>query len=713
MYQGASSRVAAPSSVGEIPTIGLEHATKSLHQGLEAMGAVGARFIKLQDYGSSQQVERKVRDLTAGFDTEFQRRLSLASGSSDALHDETGKVIQGRIEDMATSYAKKVDEIQGNFINAGAINDVQDFKANAAASFQRRAYGLAAQDSTRRTRQSFADNYELAVERGDYLGAASSIDKGVDAGLFTADKAALMLLKLGQHKKRKDLAAMRASGQEGAAQAQTVLWNEHYDGKPKKGAGLTLPERGVELDLANDALARSSASIDINTGGHVFNAGAGASTEMEESCALANIKGGMSFDDYDKHVVKQAAAIASNPAYAGLSDVELAAMIKKSVYIDGGENMLFEGDKAAYDSSLQQRIDNIIQTRDLIAYSKDAKFGDGELGRDGLGDYLDAATDKSMLPIAQARDNMSIEGEPLSSLEQSSLVRFEKELKDPNLTQELRDKIIPQVEAYKKRRYTPLAGEFERCKDKFARETGIELEHNEVFGDERDKFVEWYYKSGGENERINAIHRKDVRNVALRAAVNASVDYTLSGGDNWAEEELVMRKAVDASLSSGIDLTNARSLATYYDEQDRALEEFAKGYRKDAALHLPQIVHEQRKAAAKVADAAKEKKSYALTQRGNVSWDGVDASGSPPIVYVSPDEYHRIINAHDAHAHAGVMVQVGDYKTKLPVHVKDGIEGLQLNQAAMNKVYKNAITPETAKQLLNTHQEKFKYSITL
>ena len=227
MYSGARTQLGDGASPFVIPNIGIDASQHAIQRGTVTLDETVKQYFKIQDFGEEQRLESEVRGLQSKFDVEFQRRASLAPGSSSqALYDSDGTLRESVLQDLSDEYAGKIGELRGGFVLPESRMKSDAMRQRVGDSFLNSAYQKAALLGIQRTREHFQNNYDLAIRNGDYSGAGYAITDARDNGVITAEKADIMLLDL------RDTALM-ARAQKQSEEDPVAFWNElDDDGSP-------------------------------------------------------------------------------------------------------------------------------------------------------------------------------------------------------------------------------------------------------------------------------------------------------------------------------------------------------------------------------------------------------------------------------------------------------------------------------------------------
>lgn len=196
MYNGARTQLGDGASPLAIPSIGIDASQKASQRGAFALDEAVNQYFKIQDFGEEQRLESEVRGLQSKFDVEFQRRASLAPGSSSqALYDSDGTLRESVLQDLSDEYAGKIGELRGGFVLPESRMKSDAMRQRVGDSFLHTAYQKAALLGIQRTRQAFETNLKLTEEKGDWNGYEASIYGAEKAGTISHEQAELLRVK--------------------------------------------------------------------------------------------------------------------------------------------------------------------------------------------------------------------------------------------------------------------------------------------------------------------------------------------------------------------------------------------------------------------------------------------------------------------------------------------------------------------------------------
>lgn len=227
MYSGAHTQLENGASPFAISNIGIDASQKAIQRGAFALDETVKQYFKIQDFGEEQRLESEVRGLQSKFDVEFQRRASLAPGSSSqALYDSDGTLRESVLQDLSDEYAGKIGELRGGFVLPESRMKYDAMRQRVGDSFLHSAYQKAALLGIQRTRQAFDEGLKGDLLREDYAGASRRAREAAQAGVISPQKAENLeygfhqdeLIKQAQRLMRKDPSELAFQMDEG-------LWN--------------------------------------------------------------------------------------------------------------------------------------------------------------------------------------------------------------------------------------------------------------------------------------------------------------------------------------------------------------------------------------------------------------------------------------------------------------------------------------------------------
>ena len=193
MYGGARTQLGDGASPLAIPDIGIQAAQHAAQRGASATDVAAEDYYRIQDFGEGQRIESEVRGLLTKFDVEFQRRASLAPGSSSqALYDSDGTLRKSVLQDLSDEYAGKIGELQGGFMLPESRMKSDAMRQRVGDDFINKAYQKAALLGIQRTREAFQTNLKLTEKDGDWDGYETSIYEAEKAGTISHERAELL-----------------------------------------------------------------------------------------------------------------------------------------------------------------------------------------------------------------------------------------------------------------------------------------------------------------------------------------------------------------------------------------------------------------------------------------------------------------------------------------------------------------------------------------
>lgn len=186
MYSGAHTQLENGASPFAISNIGIDASQKAIQRGAVTLDETVKQYFKIQDFGEEQRLESEVRGLQSKFDVEFQRRASLAPGSSSqALYDSDGTLRESVLQDLSDEYAGKIGELRGGFVLPESRMKSDAMRQRVGDSFLHSAYQKAALLGIQRTRQAFDEGLKGDLLRKDYAAARERYAQANQAGLIT------------------------------------------------------------------------------------------------------------------------------------------------------------------------------------------------------------------------------------------------------------------------------------------------------------------------------------------------------------------------------------------------------------------------------------------------------------------------------------------------------------------------------------------------
>lgn len=196
MYSGARTQLGDGASPFVIPNIGIDASQHAIQRGTVTLDETVKQYFKIQDFGEEQRIESEVRGLLTKFDVEFQRRASLAPGSSSqALYDSDGTLRESVLQDLSDEYSGKIGELQGGFMLPESRMKSDAMRQRVSDGVLREAYRQAADLGIKRTRQAFETNLKLTEEKGDWNGYEASNYGAEKAGTISHEQAELLRVK--------------------------------------------------------------------------------------------------------------------------------------------------------------------------------------------------------------------------------------------------------------------------------------------------------------------------------------------------------------------------------------------------------------------------------------------------------------------------------------------------------------------------------------
>lgn len=422
--------------------------------------------------------------------------------------------------------------------------------------------------------------------------------------------------------------------------------------------------------------------------------------------------GSLTKDKYREFCYAKASSIVTDPSLKGLSDAEMKKYIIASVKVVRGEQDWFSGEQnpeLSYQAFLEDIADRVVSTRnDDIDSATDRAFK-GEAGLAGLEQLLSDIPNADFAALYQ--DDSGV-----------------KDIKDSWLADkriEAAQKILPVYQKYRKQ---------------FAAETGAKLsEEDAIFdltapiGNNIEAFRDWYYKKGGVYEQKVKEYIKSAKLYCRQAAVDAVCEYRRQGGTDWAQEQMLMRQAIDKA--KGDLSSHAANWQKWRENREANLQFTAQKYRREAEAVMPEL----RELQTDRAFADLDKKEQEKRDKEREEWEAEDAKaerkkawraekdaayaavhpyakkgthvikfqkdgGKDPVVTVTPEQYKQMLIDTKADKGQGIVCRFGNSSRRIAV--KPGkVKGLRFNGAALFAIYGKHLTKEQLKSRVNLHKE--------
>ena len=428
----------------------------------------------------------------------------------------------------------------------------------------------------------------------------------------------------------------------------------------------------------------------------------------------ANVRGGMTLEDYKKGAYATMCAVMTNPDFDGLSDEDMKKLMVGRVQIEGLEEQFFadlaEEDRAVAMESLVNGIaERVLSTRgDNIRKRVDEFFA----GAEGL---------PGATAVVKGLDDASIGGmyEPTEA---------EKALMSYSWWDWMND-------SESKKGFQLATGKlWAEYRDRYAAETGEEIEGKLTDNNVR-KFRDWYAETILP-EKVQA-YVEEAKWVCTQAGIDAVVEYRRNGGESWAEEN---EKMMDAISKARKNLKGGGELAEWREKRDAEVAARAAMHREDAAEYAPMLEaarkesEEAKEAKAAKAAAEKERKAYEEGKRKAAQrkvWDAeleaqerraapyrypvvkrisyAAGGGDEAVVTLPEAEYMKVVQDLKVGRGEGVVCTFGNGKKQLAVRPGKG-KKTTYNLPAIQLLYNNKrLKKEEIKKLVNPHLREMRF----
>ena len=210
-YHGAAPQSAQVSGK-QVPYFGgIPQNGAAVDQALGQLAGTAERFAELHDQGVKQRATQERNKLRAEMDTELADAANQAWGTDESLFRKDGSVNTDRCDAIVAKYREQNQSVSpGDFLldrNGAQHRHAQELEPEDIGL---RVMKFASRQSLENVRTAFEDNYENAVLRQDWDGAARLVDD-VCGSLLTSTQAENRKLKLQQMRLREVARAARAS----------------------------------------------------------------------------------------------------------------------------------------------------------------------------------------------------------------------------------------------------------------------------------------------------------------------------------------------------------------------------------------------------------------------------------------------------------------------------------------------------------------------
>ena len=481
-------------------------------------------------------------------------------------------------------------------------------------------------------------------------------------------------------------------------------------------SAMTPDEVGAEwLNLGTEA-AKVKA-VDEGFGNMKLDIPEAAEEPMAVVAHAANVRGGMTLEDYRKGAYATMCAVMTNEDFDGLSDDSMKKLMVGRVEIDGLEEQLFadlkEEDRGpAMESMLNGVAENVLSTRrDNIRKRVDEFFA----GADGL---------PGATAVVKGLDDASIGALYKPTEAEQALMDYSwwNRLKTGEAQQAIKDRLAPLLGEYRAR---------------YEAETGEEL------GDNYGKFRDWYEETVIPEKREAYV--EEAKWVCTQAAIDAVVEYRRNGGKSWAEEN---EKMMDAIARARKNLKGGGDIAAWRKGRDAGVAARAAKYREQAEEFAPRLEATRKEYAEAKAERDAQEEARKRAEKERTDWEegkrraaqreiwdaeleaqeraaapyrypvvrevryGSD-TGEAAVLTVPEPEYMQMLKDLQVGRGEGVVCTFGNGKKQ--VAVRPGkVKDMTFNLAVIQLLYNNKrLKKDDLKRLVNKHKEELRFKKVL
>ena len=744
-YHGAAPQSAQVSGK-QVPYFGgIPQNGAAVDQALGQLAGTAERFAELHDQGVKQRATQERNKLRAEMDMELADAASQAWGTDESLFRKDGSVNTDRCDAIVAKYRERNQSVSpGDFLldrNGAQHWHDQELEHEDIGL---RVTKFASRQSLENVRTAFEDNYENAVLRQDWDGAARLVDD-VCGSLLTSTQAENRKLKIQQMRERVRLAALKEKGKAGDGRVVTAEMMQSLKNMPVQetqedvsGLVSTTGDLGVEgevgfsagnaglVSLPSDELMAGfnvaqrladSGSVTMNPRAGILEyelpPSPGESTQ--KVVGVAQAFKGYSLADYRNSIAKVAAGYFGDDRMSGMSDAQLVDALVNEVQMDGAADAWFEGDSLAYKGWMKTELSNLLLARSSGAAHAADRIMTGAEGRAGLNELLAQEVTKEEIASLGYGFNA------VSAVTKGGL-------------RDNKDKLVPA--------FRQAVQEYERYRERWIQELkakGDEYEPSsdedmaKAYKDDWQAFGKWYMSQGDlYKTRYDAL-ADGVCDVYRQRAVDAVATLRQSGSfqlgtevvqldgkSDWAKEEKVLRYVLRQPLTDK-ELGSAKALAATKEKLHRERKARAAMYAQAYAEHKKLLKGKQAAIAEEKARDKQEKKDaeelekvlkqadderlagYGRKVERKVTFGSVGKAGEaePAAVVVPRKMYAEAAGALGASG-GGFYAFIPGVEDGIPVMAGD-VETVQFNAPVLNLLdgKKDKLTGQQLRALAN------------
>ncbi len=728
-------------------------------KGMQQVGAnldgMLMRGIQMEDARNEFEAERELMSINSDTQADVEKMLNTPDGKDGSLFDEHGQIRQEKVLNVRDKVQARLAQVGQNIIDPERRQRLVQ-RALLEGDKILDDLGQTWEKVTRRkTETAWKDTYDLAVAKGEYGEAITMLQRGVDLGLFSKERAGVMKIGLEQERERKRLTALKEAGKAGDGRVVTAEMMQSLKAMPaqeEKGgdvSGLVSSTggnaaeetmsfsdgKGREVLTMKDAGFASLSPDELMAGFNVAQrlADSGSVTQnpragilefelppspgesTQKVAGVAQAFKGYSLADYRNSIAKVAAGYFGDDRMSGMSDAQLVDALVNEVQMDGAADAWFEGDALAYKGWMKTELSNLLVARSSGASHAADRIMTGAEGRAGLNELLAQEVTKEEIASLGYGFNA------VSAVTKGGL-------------RDNKDKLVPA--------FRQAVQEYERYRERWIQELKAKGDEYEPSGDEDmakaykddwQAFGKWYMRQGDlYKTRYDAL-AEGVRDVYRQRAVDAVATLRQSGSfqlgtevvqldgkSDWAKEEKVLRYVLRQPLTDK-EFGSAKALAAAKEKLHRERKARAAMYAQAAAEHKELLKGKQAAIAEDKARAGKEKKDadeldkvlkqadderlsgYGRKVERKVTFGSVGKAGEaePAAVVVPRKMYAEAAGALGA-VGGGFYAFIPGVADGIPVMAGD-VENIQVNAPVLNLLdgKKDKLTGQKLRALAN------------
>lgn len=180
----------------ETPDVSSQAVAQAQENSAKLFADTANAFVKLKDAGVAQDEERQLRLIRSESEIALHNATQLAPGSEGSLFNTDGTRNDTVFNNICFESAKKIQDINSSYIDPVKHFESEEKRKNVALDIGTRGNMLIARHGIQASRQAYADNYNLAMQAGDFEAARQSNILAAESGSITRAAAMQELFKI-------------------------------------------------------------------------------------------------------------------------------------------------------------------------------------------------------------------------------------------------------------------------------------------------------------------------------------------------------------------------------------------------------------------------------------------------------------------------------------------------------------------------------------